>query len=170
MVSQRLQVLLRINENHFDHKNYSPILFTKSTKEYCMKKASIVTGLLLMITASATFSQQIEFYYGEIKAVNVGYYGSASNDIYCAVQVGTNEYMGTNRDILTNQYPPSPILLVKKSNPLAKEIYTLLLSAQLNGQKVHLRTYDLNINLGSYNSFNEILEASVGDHWLGWPW
>jgi hypothetical protein len=138
-----------------------------------MKKASIVTGLLLMITASATFSQPfpatVEFFYGEIKAVNSGYYYTDAG-IYCAVQVGVNE--STNYTVTTyNTTYPSyrlPILFVRNSNPLAKEIYTLLLAAQQTGQKVHMRTLDRQVVMGTTYG-NEILEVSVGDVWQGWP-
>jgi hypothetical protein len=127
-----------------------------------MKKASICAGLLMMITASATFSQTIEYFYGEITAVNAGYYRN-DGSIYCAVQVGANE-LGS--DITSSHYQRFPILLVKTSNAEAKEIYTLLLAAQLNGQKVHMRTSNQNIYLGYY--FNELLEVSVGEKWAGW--
>ena len=139
-----------------------------------MKKVSIFVGLLFLISASAAFSQTIEFFYGEIKAVNVGYYrfsGNPATDICCAVQVGTNEIMSPASlpwDVGSSW--GLPILVVKETNLQSKELLTLLLSAQLNGQKVHLRTYNRNVNLRSSSDhyYNEILEASVGEKWVAW--
>jgi hypothetical protein len=138
-----------------------------------MKKASIVSGLLLMITATATFSQPFpatpEFFYGEIKAVNSGYYYTDAG-IYCAVQVGTNESTSYTVTTYNATYPSYrlPILFLRTSNPLAKEIYTLLLTAEQTGQKVHMRTLDRQVVMGTTYG-NEILEVSVGEVWQGWP-
>ena len=134
-----------------------------------MKKASIFAGLLFLISASAAFSQTIEFFYGEIKAVNVGYYHYAN--IYCAVQVGTNEIVSpANSPWDVGSSGGLPILVIKESNLQKKELLTQLLSAHLNGQKVHLRTKHQNVNLQnpSDHYYNEILEVSVGEEWVAW--
>jgi hypothetical protein len=131
-----------------------------------MKKSLLLIAAFMMTwTLPVAAEPDVEFFYGEIEAVNVGFYSrDAANPIFCAVQVGTNEL----DDVITSTGTwKKNILVVKKSNTLRYEILAQLIAAQANGLKINLYTWKENVHLG-YDNFNELVEVTTGKPWQLW--
>jgi hypothetical protein len=140
-----------------------------------MKKMLLLLAVGLIAFTSSIAAQTppvIEFFYGEIEAVNVGFYNTDPiNPIFCAVQVGGVNEKGTD---IKSTPDKMPILVVTQKNTRRYEILAQLISAQANGLKVHLFTLshkiELNNGLGSILKYNELVEISVGKIWQRWEW